>query len=148
MFFSSPSIFSQHFFVYSLFFSSSDTEEKNTELGVPENRNQVEDYETKLNAYSRSNEERTNNVSLEFDINDFKTKKTLSEEEKRKILEKEVDSALNQNKITYNKPANTSTNKRSYSNVNAPKKRNNTNTSTKTEKPVEDISKSVNDFFN
>ncbi|WP_127023494.1 conjugative transposon protein TraM [Flagellimonas beolgyonensis] len=68
-------------------------------LETPENRNEVEDYNSKLEAYEAARSEKEN-VSLDFNIDDYKNQ-DVSEEES---LEKEIDSLMNENKRQYSEP--------------------------------------------
>ncbi|WP_421805758.1 conjugative transposon protein TraM [Flagellimonas sp.] len=67
---------------------------------TPENRDEVQEYNSKLEAYQAERSEREN-VSLEFNIEDFEDDDTVSEEE---LMEKEIDSLMNQNKRDYASP--------------------------------------------
>src|SRR5690606_21424559 len=73
------------------------TEEEFESLETPENRNVVQDYNSKLEAYDAERSEREN-VSLDFNIEDFKDEDPNSEEE---LMEKEIDSLMNLNKREY-----------------------------------------------
>ena len=75
------------------------SEGKFESLETPENRNEVEEYNSKLEAYEAARSEKEN-VSLDFNIDDFKDQ-NVSEEES---LEKEIDSLMNENKRQYSEP--------------------------------------------
>ncbi|AWX44790.1 hypothetical protein HME9304_01795 [Flagellimonas maritima] len=66
-------------------------------LETPDNRNMVEDYNSKLEAYDAERSE-SEQVSLDFNLDDYKNDDENSDED---ILEKEIDSLMNENKREY-----------------------------------------------
>ena len=91
------------------FYFMSDGEEETTNdfdsLETPENRNEIEDYNSKLEAYDADRGEKEN-VSLSFNIEDFKDEDAEDEED---LMEREIDSLMNENKRQYSGGANNNT---------------------------------------
>ncbi|TXN37710.1 conjugative transposon protein TraM [Flagellimonas hymeniacidonis] len=67
---------------------------------TPENRDQVKDYNSKLDAYN-SNQNEDDRVSLEFNLDEYASDEPADDDLEREQLEKEVDSMLNANKMSY-----------------------------------------------
>lgn len=121
------------------------TEEEFESLETPDNRNVVQDYNSKLEAYDAERSEREN-VSLDFNIEDFKNADSESEEE---LMEKEIDSLLNQNKRDYvsGSPKRSSgSSPRTRNNNRASSISNNSQTPPSSERK-EDVNSNFQDFF-
>ena len=89
-------------FVFALFAPSSDESLDNSEMQsfeTPEDRNEVEDYNSKLDAYNSERKESEDKVSLDFNIDDFKEDNDGNLEEE--MMEREIDSLMNENKREY-----------------------------------------------
>ncbi|HIP33418.1 MAG TPA: conjugative transposon protein TraM [Bacteroidia bacterium] len=84
------------FLLYGLF-SSSEEEEVDImqNIEMPENKSKKE-YQTKLEAYARENQEKENNFSLDFDRDLLKNDNL--EKTKKQLLEEQIDSMLNSKK--------------------------------------------------
>ncbi len=94
------------YIVYGLVSSSNDSEQKqtNTNISIPENRT-VKSYETKLEAYSKENEQKENGISLNFDrdlLDGNKSDEKDNGHTKKQLLELQIDSMLNSKKFTPN----------------------------------------------
>lgn len=111
-------------------------------LETPDNRKKVEEYNSKLEAYHRNNNE-SDDVSLEFNLDDYSSEPDSNDPEKDQ-LEKEVDSLLNANKMTYSEKGNAK-----------PKTQNTTRTNTRAKTPSrtttldkkQDINSEFENFF-
>ncbi|MEM1260066.1 MAG: conjugative transposon protein TraM [Bacteroidota bacterium] len=93
-----------------LFMGGGDTDEEQNldSLETPENRRDVEDYNSKLEAYGDDRAE-GEQVSLEFDLDNF-GEESVDEDTEKEKMEREIDSLMNQNKRTYDSPSRTNSN--------------------------------------
>ena len=87
---------------FPFYLMSGDEETANSEFDsfeTPDNRNEIQDYNSKLEAYD-AKREKSDNVSLEFNLDDYKDDDALGDSDEE-LMEREIDSLMNENKRQY-----------------------------------------------
>ena len=87
---------------FPFYLMSGDEETANSEFDsfeTPDNRNEIQDYNSKLEAYD-AKREKSDNVSLEFNLDDYKNDDALGDSDEE-LMEREIDSLMNENKRQY-----------------------------------------------